>query len=484
MVFKRLSLMVLVGAFACGESPDEADTDAWEGETEGTGGSSASASASGSGPSGSGPSTSAGSSSAGETDPTGDTDPTGEPPAEGPLLDRLDVVDITVPEGVKAGVSNWRIWGTGPLGVAPVFTSPRPGCGTFVGFTTGSNPITARVAVLDAAEGLEMTLDLASGLELRGLAAESDTMFGALLWDPAAQQIFVRRFDLSSGELSSTPLVNPDNNPTDFGIGDSRLEYGAGEYGAYYHVHSDSGHEGDTLKWVDAASGAESTGWGWGCSHSMSNLLRFNPAVDGFMPACVTDCFPGTSGDFSANAIGGIYLNHSQSKVMDVDAGCNGDVAGELGGAGLGPNGWVMTFNAHQAPATPGQGSYDPSTMNQDIGFVAIDASLQPGPVVWLTDTPGNEDDAAAARWQPSDDSAEQYVVGWHGDGTHWLGRVDPAGAFLEGPVDLAGVAAWGKRDDPFRAHTNGDVGWSWFDEPGSTTLHVARLKSGAACGG
>jgi hypothetical protein len=31
----------------------------------------------------------------------------------GPLLDRLDVTDIEIPEGVKAGVSNWRIWGRG-----------------------------------------------------------------------------------------------------------------------------------------------------------------------------------------------------------------------------------------------------------------------------------------------------------------------------------------------------------------------------------
>jgi hypothetical protein len=402
----------------------------------------------------------------------------------GPLLDRLDVTDIEIPEGVKAGVSNWRIWGRGDLGVAPVFSSPRPGCGSFVGFTTGAGAMTARVAVLGADDTLEMVIDLASGLELRGLAAESDTAFGALLWDPTAQQIFVRRFDTTAGESWSTELTNPDNTPTDFGIGDSRLEFGDGQYGAYYHVHSDTGHEGDTLKWTDAASGAESTGWGWGCSHSMSNLLRYNPGVGSFMPACVTDCFPGTSGDFAANAIGGIYLNHSQAHVLDVDAGCNGDVAGELGGAGLAPAGWALTFNAHQAPAMPGQGSYDPSTMNQDIGFVMVDGGLMPGAVVWLTDTPGNEDDATIARWQPEDDSAEQYVVGWHGDNTHWLGRVDPAGTFLEGPVDIGGVAAWGRRDDPMRAQGNGDISWAWFDAAGSTTLRVARLRSGAACSG
>jgi len=483
-----MSVVMVLGLAACGGSSDSADTDsdgATRGSASGPASSDPSSGSPGDGP-GSGPDssqTSSGPDTGEDTEPTGADTSTGEPPVEGPLLDRLDVVDLIVPEGVTAGVSNWRIWGTGSLGVAPVFTAPRPSCGSFVGFTTGQSPITARVAVLDPVDGLETTLDLATGMELRGLAAESDTVFGALLWDPVAQTIFVRRFDTSAAELSSTGLSNPDNTPTDFGIGDSRLEYGGGQYGAYYHVHSDSGHEGDTLKWVDAASGAESTGWGWGCSHSMSNLLRFNPSLGEFMPACVTDCFPGTSGDFGANSIGGVYLNHNQAKVIDVDAGCNGDVAGELGGAALAPDGWAMSFNAHQAPATLGQGSYDPTTMNQDIAFVTIDASMQPGAVVWLTQTPGNEDDAAIARWQPDDDDAEQYVVGWHGDGTHWLARIDDSGAFIEGPIDLAGVAAWGRRDDPFRAHGSGDVGWSWFDEPGSTTLHVARLKSGGSCG-
>jgi hypothetical protein len=394
------------------------------------------------------------------------------------------VTDIEIPEGVEAGVSNWRIWGTGPLQVAPVFTVPLPSCETLVGFTTEGGGITARVAHLDPADGLVGILDLAAGLELRGLAAESSTTFAALVWDGAAARIFVRRFDMTGTELSSTELTNPDNNPTDFGIGDSRLEYGDGVYGAYYHVHSDSGHEGDTLKWVDAASGAESTGWGWGCSHSMSNLLRFHAGLGAFMPACVTDCYPGTNGDFATQSIGGIYLDHSAAKIMDVDAGCNGSVAGELGGAALAPNGWTVVFNAHQAPATLGQGSYDPGTMNQDIGFATVAGDLTPGPVVWLTSTPGHEDDASIARWQPADDDAEQYVVGWNDGATHWLARVDASGAFLEGPVDLAGAASWGRRDDPFRAHKNGDVGFAWFDDAGSTTLHLARISAGSpGCG-
>jgi hypothetical protein len=58
---------------------------------------------------------------------------------------------------------------------------------------------------------------------------------------------------------------------------------------------------------------------------------------------------------------------------------------------------------------------------------------------------------------------------------------VDAAGNFHEGPVDVTASVRWGRRDDPFRQHTNGDVVWAWFDEPGSTTLHLARLDSGGS---
>jgi hypothetical protein len=406
------------------------------------------------------------------------------PPTDTPLLDRLSVVDIVVREGVAPGVGNWRIWGIGSLNVAPVFTVPLASCETLVGYTSSGAGITSRVAHLDATDALVGVIDLAAGLELRGLAAEGDGHFGALVWDPMAQQIWVRRYDMEGTELWSTELTNPDNTPTDFGIGDSRLEFGGGRYGAYYHVHSDSGHEGDTLKWVDTA-GVEQTQWGWGCSHSMSNVLRYQPATDHIVSMCVTDCYPGTNGDFATQSIGGIYIDGGATKIIDVAAGCNGSVAGELGSAAVTPDGWNAVFNAHQNPAGLGQQSYDPATMNQDIGFADIGGDLVPGAVVWLTDTPEiDEDDASIARWTPEGDDAEQYVVGWHEPDPApkwWLARIDAAGAFLEGPVEATGIAAWGRRDDPFRPHTDGDVGWSWFDTPGSTTLHVARVDAGRA---
>jgi hypothetical protein len=405
--------------------------------------------------------------------------PAGGAPS-GPIGDRLGVKDVATPAGVKGGVRNYRIWGAVPLRVAPVFTVPLANCGTLVGYTTGSDDApTARVARLDANDNLIDTLELGA-FELRGLAAEPDGHFGALLWDGASDQIFVNRYDTAGAEQFSTELTNSDNNPTDFGIGESRLEFGAGEYGAYYHVHSDDGHEGDTLKYVEAATGMEDTEWSWGCSHSMSNLLSFNSAEasrEGFLPVCVTDCYPGTDGDFETQSIGGVYLDNRE-KVIDVDAGCNGSVAGELGSAAAASDAWKLVFNAHQAPVTLGQSSYDEDAMNQDIAFTSISLSREPGAIVWLTSTTDvNEADSSIARFEPAGDTAEQYLVGWNAGGAHQLARVDAGGAFLEGPV--ASIAAWGERDDPFRQHYDKDIVWAWFDDEGATTFHFARVRAG-----
>jgi hypothetical protein len=194
----------------------------------------------------------------------------------------------------------------------------------------------------------------------------------------------------------------------------------------------------------------------------------------------VTDCYPGTSGsDFATTAKGGVYTEN-KNKVIDVAAGCNGSVAGELGGAAVAPAGWKLVFNGHQAPTTLGQKSYDTKTMNQDIAFASIGANKQlSGSVVWLTTTPANEADSAIVRFTPMGDAAEQYIVGWLEGSTYKLARIDGAGAFLEQASDVTAKAKWGQRDDPFRAHTNGDIVWAWADAANSTTLNFARLRSG-----
>ena len=408
------------------------------------------------------------------------------PPSGAALGDRLTVKTIAAPAGVIAGTSSWRIWGTGSLRVGPVFTVPFADCGTLVGYTTGTIAAPrARVARLDAGDQLITTYDLGP-FTLRGLAAEPDGHFAALLWDQATnpKSLKVTRFTATGGAMWTTPLDDALAAPTDFNIGESRLEYGGGRYGAYFHVHGISGfangHEGDALHWIDAASGARTVGWAWGCSHSMSELLRWSPAANLTLPVCVTDCYPGTSGDFTTNSIGGIYLNHNERKVRDVDAGCNGSVAGELGSAAPGAAGWKLVFNTHQNAATLGQSSYNTSTMNQDIGFVSVATNKTPGAIVWLTTTAANEANSSIARWRPAGDATEQYVVGWSvagGTPTYRLARVGATGSFLEGPITV--TAKWGERDDPFRDHLNGDIVWAWFDAAGATTLRFARLRSG-----
>jgi hypothetical protein len=405
----------------------------------------------------------------------------------GTLLERIGTSQIALPAGIKPGVRNYRVFAQPTFKVAPLFTVPLADCGTLIGLTTGSAAApNARVVRLDASDKLVSTLDLGAMLELRGLAAEPDGHFAALLWNGASDQIWVKRYELSGKELFATELTNKvngaiDNSPTDFGIGEARLTYGAGKYGAYYHVHSASGHEGDTLKFVTAATGAESTTWAWGCSHSMSNLLTFHETSNSFLASCVTDCYPGTSGsNFATTAKGGFYTEN-RNKLLDVSGGCNGDVAGELGGAAVAPAGWKLVFNAHQQPTVLGQKTYNTMTMNQDIGFASIAANKTlSGSIVWLTTTPMiQEADASIVRFQPAGDASEQYIVGWLESGAYKLGRVDGAGKFLEPASDVSAKAKWGQRDDPFRAHTNGDIVWAWADAANATSLKFARLRSG-----
>jgi hypothetical protein len=425
------------------------------------------------------------------------------PPA-GALLGRIVTSDVTVPAGVKPGDDNFRIWGQSNLKVAPVYTVPLANCGSLVCFTAGtkdstSGPSKAYVAVLDASDKLVRTIDLGA-YECRGLAAEPDGHFAALLWTNGTasdcmdltqnSRIYMKRYDIMGTASWTTELVNTGavgsldlNCPTDWSLGESRMDFGGGSYGAYYHVHCNCGHEGDTLKYVDT-TGASMTVWTWGCSHSMSNVLRYHPADMKFLPACVTDCYPGTSGsNFATMSQGGLYTDN-QNDLLDIDAACNGNVAGEVGSAAPAPSGYRMVFNAHQAPLALGQSSYDMSTMNQDIGFLTVASDhTKSGSVVWLTSTSSiNEADSSIARWQPAGDTTEQYVVGWSEPGSTYvyrLARVDAKGSFLEGPVDATAKAQWGRRDDPFRAHTNGDVVWAWFNAAADTTLHFARLRSG-----
>ena len=197
--------------------------------------------------------------------------------------------------GVLAGDTSWRIWGRGDLNVAPVYTVTFA-CNTYVGYTTaGPHAYIAVLGNLETTDTLGSTID-AGAFELRGLAIGPNNDVAALLWAPSAMALHVQRFDSLGNAGWSAALSDSVAAVTDFNIGESRLEYGNGKYGAYFHVHGTSGqftgHEGDQLEWIDASSGAVTNGWSWGCSHSMSELLRTSGSKT--LAACVTDCYPGS----------------------------------------------------------------------------------------------------------------------------------------------------------------------------------------------
>jgi hypothetical protein len=183
---------------------------------------------------------------------------------------------------------------------------------------------------LNASDQLVDTFTVGEGLECPGLAAEPDGHFTALVWDDSGR-IYVNRFDLSGTQSWSEELTDSSNSPTDFNIGDSRFEYGNGTYGAYYHVHSNDGHQGDTLKWVDAETGTESTEWDGGCSHSISDLLRHNPALDEFLAVCVTDCAVADVGGSSDLGRAQRAVRVQVSSRVDADTPAQAVVARSLG---------------------------------------------------------------------------------------------------------------------------------------------------------
>src|SRR5207245_1007306 len=138
---------------------------------------------------------------------------------------RLSVSTTTTPAGVLAAGNAYRIWGSAALKLMPVVAVPFADCGTLVGYTTGTTP-RARVARLDAGDQLVTTYDLGP-YTLRGLAAEPDGHFAALLWDESTNPKSLKIIRYASNGTAGTTATLPTNNasPTDFSIGESRLEY-------------------------------------------------------------------------------------------------------------------------------------------------------------------------------------------------------------------------------------------------------------------
>ena len=194
------------------------------------------------------------------------------------FINEIRTYEVELPISLSGGSYCWRIWGTSNLGTR-LATGTDSNKNIYLGCSSSRHD--GSVFKVDATNRSEVISEHKfSGLHVRGLYVHPDGSYGVLLWDSvnSTHKIYVAKVDKNNKEVWRTELYNEYVIADSFWVGDGRFEYGNGEYRAYYHVHGASGymegHEGDAYYTVNK-TGHVKTLWNWGCSHSMSNLLRF-----------------------------------------------------------------------------------------------------------------------------------------------------------------------------------------------------------------
>ena len=421
------------------------------------------------------------------------------------LLKFLKVYSVTLPINRSGSYWNCRPRGCGALSPR-LYNSPVPGGDLVVGWNDVNG--TGRVSYLtkDSKKGyvLEKTVTIA-GKNVRGMVALSDTSFGVLAWLPGypynQTKMFVQKW--SAMKASGTPTMQWETQlecgsyPSGFDIGDSRMELDDnGDFFAYYHVHSTSGHEGDAYFRINSVSGEYKTIWGWGCSHSMSNLLSYHPILNKTLAICVTDCYPGTSGEFKENSIGGLYTE-DRNLLQTMAGGCNGCIGGEVGMvAPIYEGGWAVIFSSHSEDLGKGQAACS-SQYTQDIGVAIVDTEKKlASPVLWLTQTPESEIDPALARYgafcgngtcEKAGQKEQMFMIGWKQTQGGRIAFMDTTGLIRAGPYDVSNVqidgkttsVSWGGRDDTWRTLDDGSIAWLEAPDKAKDLLRIYVMEKG-----
>jgi hypothetical protein len=370
------------------------------------------------------------------------------------LKDLITKVTVTLPQPLEGAAGSFCTWGG--CSVSPrLYHEPLADDRTLVGWTDSSG--NGHVSVISG-DTIERTFDF-SAKSIRGLVAHDDGTFAVLLWNSDSKVIWLSKRSENGNEIWTTNL-NGDGTFPEFWLGDGRLTYGSGLYVAYFTVKSDSGHYGDQLTYIDDNGNTQEGGWGWGCSHSLAELVGYHTNLDQFVAVCSSDCYPGK----------GIFISNSY-QVYEADGNCAGSVSAQLGQIAPGEGSWKLLFNALDRPCCGGHG----------IALATIDESYQSS-FTWLTNTDGaHERDPAIARLG-SDGQAERYLVGWTttDDSVYWLGVIDGEGNFLAGLEEVTSVdVLWGNRDDSFRTRADGSISWVQGD-PTSTELRLFRFDGSA----
>lgn len=223
----------------------------------------------------------------------------------------------------------------------------QAGAGSVVAWPAPDGKI--HITPLDAQDQRSGDDILVDGSQVFGVAA-SDSDVALLVARPPDYMTFVR-VDTKGAVLATTNLVGGGDHAVvgtewfgEFATTGRLVARGDGTYAAYHALHrrwpDDVGHQGDTLRLLDASGNAAGGGWDWGCSHSMDQRLAAGP--NGLVPICIADCFPGK----------GIYFNHNASELTsDPAANCAGGFSTLLGGLVATGAGFFLVYQDAQGMA-------------------------------------------------------------------------------------------------------------------------------------
>lgn len=384
-----------------------------------------------------------------------------------PLIENLTTYEVELPVNLSGRFSNWRVWTFGWL-TTRLFQGMDAEKNVYIGCTSSDED--GYVFKVKYNGNKIVYQRKFEGLHIRGMYVHHDGSYGVLLWNRKTTNIYIAKIGSDDKEVWRVQPYEGCTNTDDFEIGDSRLEYGNGWYYAYYHVHGIScavkGHEGDAYYKVSDQGKLENV-WYWGCSHPMSNLLRYHRGSTAILAVCTSDAYPGY----------GVYTE-DKNYVYNVPANKAGKVAGEIGGLEIAYGGrWILIFNGLQPERK--DSSYSSSTDNQDIAVAFIGRDKKRQSVKFLTDTKEiNEEDGCISLMPGTFGNNAQYLVGWKSGSDYLLSVIDANANFVVNPVSAGNYTKWGARDDSFRTYED-DKSVYWLYAPDSSGNKVVITRFG-----
>ena len=331
---------------------------------------------------------------------------------------------------------------------------------------------------------------------MRGLVVHADNSFAVLLLvDLADSNIFNHYMQLqlltatgtvqwttkllNNTQIGLTPGVAPDPQE----IGDSRLGYGGGLYAAYFAVKAEPDasnleHNGDQLSFVNDAGVVQpwpsintpsGIGWGWGLSHSLAELVDYQPTLGRITALGVSDCFPGR----------GMYADDTGALFPDA-ADCGGSTAMQLGQMAATTGGsWLVAFSAQsEAAFKDAFGNAQPAFSAPGIGVLSFNGTYTPSAVTWLTNTDGTDQRDPVLARIGTNLSSNRFLVGWYlqNETTFNMEVINPKGSVLNPSETVSPTAGWGNRDDSLKSRPDGSITWLQ-GAAGATALQMYRYQ-------